>query len=201
MPTTLYASPFACSMATHIALEEEGQPYDVVWVDLASRRSRDGRALKDINPKNRVAALQDGERVITENPAILLYIAERSGWQGDRIALVEALCFVATEIHKQVLSLHYDPQAPEAARTFAKEQRLPAVLAHCQRLLERKPHLVGDSVSVADHFLFWALWLLKQAKVGLPAPLFAFLTRHAARPAVERVLARETAAYKEQGDL
>ncbi len=201
MTTTLYAIPFACSLAPHIALEELGEPFEVVWFDLAGRTDQENRPLADTNPKNKVAVLEDGERLLTENAAILYYLAERGGWQGDRVGLVEALSFVATELHKQVLSLHFDPAAPQAAKDFGRAVRLPPMLAFVDERLAARQHLLGAEVCVADHYLFWALWLMRQAQIALPEGLSAFLERHAARPAVARVLEREYEAFQRQGDL
>ena len=71
----LFYSPGACSLATHIALEEAGAEYEPVRVTLAK-----GEHLKPeylaINPHARVPALVTDQGVITENVAILNLIAD-----------------------------------------------------------------------------------------------------------------------------
>ena len=70
----LYYSPGACSLVSHIALEEAGADYEARQVVLASgdHLTPDYRA---INPHARVPALDIGGQVITESVAILNYIA------------------------------------------------------------------------------------------------------------------------------
>src|SRR5215218_5794285 len=70
----LFYSPGACSLAPHIVLEETGADYEPVRVALAKGEQRTPEYLK-INPKGRVPALADGDWVLTENPAILRYLA------------------------------------------------------------------------------------------------------------------------------
>lgn len=75
---TLYYSPGACSMASHIALEESGMPYETQQVLLPKGEHRTEAYLK-INPRGKVPALRlDDGRVITENTAILTYVAAQN---------------------------------------------------------------------------------------------------------------------------
>jgi glutathione S-transferase len=78
----LFHSPGACSLVPHIALEEAGADYEAVRVMLA-----DGEHLKPeylaINPHARVPALATEQGTITENVAILNYIADRFGAAGS----------------------------------------------------------------------------------------------------------------------
>ena len=74
---TLYYGPGACSMASHIVLEESGETYEPRKVDLAGGEQRTPDYHK-INPHGRVPALKldDGE-TISENTAILPYLGKR----------------------------------------------------------------------------------------------------------------------------
>ncbi len=71
----LFYSPGACSLVTHIALEEAGADYGAVRVMLA-----EGEHLKPdflaINPHARVPALANGHGIVTENIAILNLVAD-----------------------------------------------------------------------------------------------------------------------------
>src|SRR4051794_23191815 len=74
---TLYFSPGACSMASHIALEEIGQPYEEKQILLAKGEQKTAEYQK-VNPRGKVPALGiDGGRILTENTAILTYLARR----------------------------------------------------------------------------------------------------------------------------
>ena len=78
----LFHSPGACSLVPHIALEEAGTDFEAVRVTLAQ-----GEHLKPeylaINPHARVPALATNRGTITENVAILNYIADRFGAAGS----------------------------------------------------------------------------------------------------------------------
>jgi len=85
MTYRLYYSPGACSMATHIVLEEIGTPYELILI--CSRGEREGAmtasdAWRVMNPKGRIPALAGvpgssggAAELLTEAPAILFYLA------------------------------------------------------------------------------------------------------------------------------
>ena len=72
----LYYTTGACSMASNIALREAGIPFEMSKVDKRTKRA-DGVDFVTINPKGYVPALQlDDGQVLTENVAVLQYIAD-----------------------------------------------------------------------------------------------------------------------------
>jgi glutathione S-transferase len=100
---TLYYAPGACSMASHIVLEESGEKYEPRKVDLAGGEQRTEAYLK-LNPLGRVPVLglEDGTSV-TENTAILPYLGKRFGlWpkepQGEAKAL-SLIGYFASSVH------------------------------------------------------------------------------------------------------
>src|SRR5690606_5854745 len=79
----LYYSPGACSLASHIVAREAGVALDLAKVDLRSKKVEDGSDFLQVNPKGYVPALQlDDGQVLTENPAILQYLADRNPEAG-----------------------------------------------------------------------------------------------------------------------
>ncbi|MGA8357324.1 MAG: glutathione S-transferase N-terminal domain-containing protein, partial [Xanthobacteraceae bacterium] len=84
---TLYYAPGACSMASHIVLEESGETYQGRKVDLGKGEQRSEAYLK-INPQGRVPALGlDNGEFISENTAILPFLGKRFNlWANDPIA-------------------------------------------------------------------------------------------------------------------
>src|SRR5271154_3700555 len=72
----LYYAPGTCSLATHIALEEAGAPYEAVLVDFRSQTQRSPEYLA-VNPKGRVPALVTENGTLTETPALLCFVAQR----------------------------------------------------------------------------------------------------------------------------
>src|SRR5207253_3015804 len=84
---TLYYGPGACSMASHIVLEESGEKYEPRRMDLAKGEQRTPEYLK-MNPQGRVPLLQlDNGEPLAENTAILPYLGKRfTLWPTDPIA-------------------------------------------------------------------------------------------------------------------
>jgi glutathione S-transferase len=73
---TLYFSPGACSLASHIGLEETGAPYELKLILLSKGQQKTEAYLK-INPRGKVPALGIEGKVLVENTAILTYLARR----------------------------------------------------------------------------------------------------------------------------
>src|SRR5579872_3902828 len=102
----LFYSPGACSLAAHAALEEAGASYEIQLVDLKSGQQRSNDYLK-VNPKGRVPALATERGILTESPAILVYIAQRFPESklapvGDPFAFAEMQAFnvyLASTVH------------------------------------------------------------------------------------------------------
>jgi glutathione S-transferase len=70
-----YYAPHSCALASHIALEEAGASYEAVRVNFGASEQR-GAAYLTVNPKGRVPSLVTARGVLTETPAMLLYIAQ-----------------------------------------------------------------------------------------------------------------------------
>ena len=99
----LYYAPGACSMASHIVLEESGEKYEPKKVDLAGGEQRTEAYLK-INPQGRVPVLRlDNGEPLAENTAILPYLGKRFDlWPKDAVAEAKALStigFFAASVH------------------------------------------------------------------------------------------------------
>src|SRR5215207_8651633 len=100
---TLYYGPGACSMASHIVLEESGEKYEPKRMDLAKGEQRSESYLK-MNTLGRVPLLQlDNGDPLAENTAILPYLGKRFGlWPNDPVAEATALSmsgFFASSVH------------------------------------------------------------------------------------------------------
>ena len=100
-----FYSPGACSLAPHIVLEETGAAYEPMHIALAKGEQRTPEYLR-INPKGRVPALAEGAWTLTENPAILRYLARRFPetelWPNEtqeEARCAEWLAWLASTIH------------------------------------------------------------------------------------------------------
>lgn len=70
----LHYSPGACSLAVHIALEEVGAPFQLTLASTSDGSTQSPAHLR-LNPKGRVPVLVTGESILTEAPAILIFLA------------------------------------------------------------------------------------------------------------------------------
>jgi glutathione S-transferase len=189
----LYFSPGACSLAGHIALYEAGLKFNLEKVDLKTHTLEDGSPFTAINPKGYVPALQldDGE-ILTENVAILTYIADRApalippGPLG-RYRLLEMLAYISTEIHKSFAPLFHGAPEPEKKKAAeAIGRRLDFIAKGF-----KGPHLFGEKATVADAYLFVMLLWAERNKLPIPEPLAAFAQRMRSRPTVQAALKHE----------
>ena len=189
----LYLTPGACSLADHIALHEAGLEFDRIRVDLRTKRIEDGGDFNEINPKGYVPALVlDDGQLLTENVAILCWVAERApalAPQGDmgRIRLIEMLAFIATELHKPFVRAFFPTSDAEKDAARAIIDRRFSFVA--DRL--RGDYLFGSACSVADAYLYVMLRWARMQNLDLPEPLPAFFERVEARPAVRLALQHE----------
>jgi glutathione S-transferase len=196
----LYYAPGACSLAVHIALRETGRRFDAVAVDLAKHTLPDGASYLDVSPRGYVPLLEldDGARH-TEAASLLQYVADLApgrvliGEPGTarRLAVVEWLTFVSTELHKTFSPWLWHKETAESTKKAAKD-KLALRFAELDRVLATREFLAGD-YSVADAYAFtivnWANFLAIPLK---PYPhLEAYLARVSARPAVQEALTAE----------
>lgn len=195
----LYYAPGACSLSVHITLQEAGFAFALEKVDLATSRTETDVDYTTINPNGYVPTLvlDDGE-VLTEVPAILLYLADRAdkslappAGSMARYRLYSWLNFITLELHKAFGPL-FNPDTPDEWKTQLK-QTLAKRCDHVAAQLAGKQFLLGDSYTVADAYLFtvlgWSRWV--QFDLAPWPTINEYLGRIAARPAVQTALKDE----------
>lgn len=187
-----YYSPGACSLASHIALIEGGIAHDAVKVDLAKHLTESGEDFYAISPRGYVPGIDTDEfGLLTENPAVLMYLAERMGGLpgGEPFyRLIEWLGFIGTEIHggyHPLFGKDTEERQAKARATLAKKYALVA------QLMEGRSWLVGDGPSVADNYLFVTLLWAGKFGIELPQELKAYRQRNLEREAVAKAMAAE----------
>ncbi len=189
----LYYAPGGCSQASHIALIEAGLPHTLVKVG-RDRRLDDGRDFNLINVKGYTPALDLGDgTILTENLAILAYIADRSGkllaGEGlERWRALEATTFMTTEIHRNFVPFFRGGSEQEKA---AAAQSLLIRFGTLSDQLGDKPFLIGAQITIADCYLFIMLAWAAMTGVAVPPRLGAYLTRLKHVPSVAQALAAE----------
>jgi glutathione S-transferase len=203
----LYFAPLACSMASRISIDEAGVAATFVEVDPVTKRTLgDGADYHAVSPLGLVPALRTDEgEILTENAAILQYVAERAPAAAlapegplGRARLQQWLCFIGTELHKALFSPLLDRKAPEGAKAYALEKGASR-LAELDRHLEGRAFLL-DRFTVADAYLATVLNWTVATPIKLDAyPAVAtYLARMRARPSVARALAIEVPLYQQE---
>lgn len=194
----LYFAPLACSMATRIALYEAGADARFIQRD-RNKRLADGSDFYQVNPLGMVPTLRtDGGELLTENAAILQYVAacfpqaELAPAGGmERARLQQWLSFIGTELHKAVFIPLLQAKAPAEAKTYARglaEARFGILDKH---LMDRE--FLLDKFSVADAYLFTVLRWSSRIKLDLSGfkNVTAYMDRVAARPKVHEAMKAE----------
>jgi glutathione S-transferase len=203
----LYYAPGACSLASHIVLEEAKAPYTAQRVDLKNGEQRSPEYLK-INPKGRVPALATERGILTESPVILGYIAQEfpaakladnddSFTFGDMQAFN---LFLTATVHVAFAHVFRPTRYGDGdAVAAAMRAKASASLDESFALIDRKmsdgrPYVHGDRYTISDPYLLVFSRWLDRADLG-PVDKFERVAAHRkrieARPAVQKVLAAE----------
>jgi glutathione S-transferase len=190
----LYYAPGGCSLADHIALIETGLPYTLVKVG-RDKRTEDGRDFSRINSKGYLPALElDDGTILTENLAILAYIAHQAGAllpeEGiDRWRALEATEFMTTEFHGNFRPFFHQ-DATEAQRAKARQLLVNHFATMAEQLGDSR-YLVGDRMTIADPYLFVMLMWAGKSELEVPERLTGYLAGMKQMPSVARALADE----------
>ncbi len=201
---TLYYAPGTCAQAVLIALHEAGAAFEAKRLNFAENEQR-GAAYLAINPKGRVPALVTAQGVLSETPALLLYVAQT--YPGAQLAplndpfqlahMQEFNSFLASTVH---VSHAHRPRASRWADDEAAQAAMRAKVPHNMReaftMIEQhylgdKPWVMGDQYTVADGYLFTIASWLKSDSVDIAEfpRVAAHFARVKARPAVQKALA------------
>ncbi len=200
----LYYAPGACSIGIHVLLEEIGKPYEAARVNF-----QEGQQYKpeftSINPKSKVPTLQrDDGSVLTEYPAIALWLAASNPEAGlmpkgtdDLARAVEATDYCVATLHMQGFSRMFRPGnfSPDEADHDKVKARGEEIFSKGLDLLDKalagKEHVTG-SYSFADSAVFYvSFWWNGRLKKDLPGNVAAHYGRMKARPAVQRTFEQE----------
>ncbi len=195
----LYYSPGACSLASHITLNEAGVEFTAEKVNLKDKRTETGADFLAVSPRGAVPTLVlDGGEVLTEGVAIMQHVMD-SAKPGSlpapgtlaRARLAEALNYVSTEVHKT-----YSPFF-RGLEGEAKAKQIDLLNARLKvvedRLADGRAWLAGADYTPADAYLFTVTNWSKGIGHDLAAfPLVTALREKvAARPAVQAAMKAE----------
>ena len=203
----LFYSPGACSLASHIALEEAGAPYELMRLNFKADDQRKPEYLK-VNPKGRVPALVTDRGILTESPAILAYIAQ--AYPAAKLAPTDPFDFARAQAFNSYLcsTVHVSHAhrvrgnrwVDDPAALKEMQRKVPETVGAAFALIENGmlegPWVMGKDYSICDGYLFtMAQWMEGDGVDLSKLPrVMEHRARVAERPAVKRALAQEAAA-------
>ena len=203
----LYYSTGSCARASHIALEEAGADYEAIRISLKDGDQRKPEYLA-MNPKGRVPVLITDKGILTENVAILAFVAQ-SHPKANLAPLDDPFGFAKVQAFNSYLSstLHVahahkgrgSRWVDDAAAMEAMKKKVPQTVGDCFAMIENEmfegPWVIGSQYTIADAYLYTlATWMEGDSVDPARFPkLLDHRQRMEARPAVKRVLAAENA--------
>ena len=201
---TLYFSPGACSMASHIGLEEIGAPYEKKPTLLAKGEHKTEAYLR-INPRGKVPALAVDGQILTENAAILTYLGRRFPEKNllpkdplEEARCISAMVWFSNSVHP-FYTQYLRPERyaeGEAAQAAVKDMARRTFIAQCGEIdgmLQGRAWIMGEQFTVADGYaLVFYGW---GVRAGFPMQdlksYTAWKDRMLQRPRVRKVLEEE----------
>lgn len=172
----LYYAPGTCAMADHIALEWIGKPYTAQRL---SREEMKSAEYLRLNPAGAVPTLEHEGWVLTQNVAILNYLADSfpeaklggDGTPKSRAEVNRWLSFLNADVHPAFHPLFgttaylEDDASIEKSKSHARE-KLRTFFERANKQLEGRDWLTGAR-SMADPYLFVVLRWARAMKVDL----------------------------------
>lgn len=189
------------ALAPHIVLEELGAPYEIELVDF-TQQAQKSEAYLSLNPKGRVPALLTEAGILTETPAILVYLAQTNpdagliptepfgfGQVQEFNNYLAATVHVA-HAHKHRGSRWSDDKSAHTSMTAKVTENMTDCASVIERHYLKGPFVMGDKFTICDPYLYLVgLWLHAD---GVDVERFPKILQHfktmSARPAVESVM-------------
>lgn len=196
------------SIRVRWTLQELGLEFESVPVNMIAGEHRSPEFLK-INPAGKLPVLVDGELVLTESVAIVLYLAEKYSDKGlvptnlgQRAQLNRWLLFAATELEQPLWRIaRHTTLYPEDRRlpgdmVLAREE-FGAMADVLEEHMSGRQFVVGDTVTVADFVVAYTLDWANEVRLLDDFPeLQAYMERMYARPNAPLRIAEALASIK-----
>lgn len=208
----LYYFPGACSLATHIVLEWLGAPYETVKLEPAGTKSPEFLAL---NPNGAVPLLVDDDFVLSQNAAILYYLAERypngrllgDGTVRGRADVLRWVSLLNSDVHPAFKPIfkpsrfHPDAALAKAIADTARSN-VREYLERIDGRLQGREWIAGER-SIADPYLFVMLrWTVKlHIDASGLENLARFYSRMHTDPGVRAAILAEEGSFDAQARL
>jgi glutathione S-transferase len=201
MTTKLYYAPGACSLASHIALEESGIPYETERLNLAQGDQRKPEYLK-LNPNGKVPTLVVDGKILTENVAILTYVGggypnaglwPKKTW--EQAQALSLMAWLSNTVHT-AYGRYFRPERFVGEEAAAETVKAKARESFEASLRQIDAHLEGRKWAASNHFTvvdgYLVVFYRWGNRAGLPVKSMKHYTRLVeealGRPAVTKVM-------------
>lgn len=189
-------------------LQELNAEFEFVRVNILAGENLHPDFLR-LNPAGKLPVLVDGDFVLTESAAIVMYLAEKYGDKGLRPADLKERAqayrwslFAVTELEqplwriaKHTFLYPEDKRLPEDI-ALAKEE-FAAMAAVLDRHMDGRAFIVGDNITVADCVTAYVLdWGNENGLIDSFPNLKAYLERMYARPRAPQRIAEAVASLQ-----
>ena len=196
----LYEFAFTRSIRARWTLQELGVDFEAITVNLGAGEHRRPEFLA-INPAGKLPALVDGDLVLTESAAIVVYLAEkyRKFLPTDprgRAEVNKWLLFTVTELEQPLWRIAKNRNLyPQAQRLAADiplaSQDFRAMAEVAEQHMQGRTFVAGDSLTVADFVLAYTLdWANEVRLLDRCPQLVAYMERMYARPKAPKRIAQ-----------
>ncbi|WP_437708421.1 glutathione S-transferase family protein [Sorangium sp. So ce448] len=182
------------SIRVRWTLQELGVDFETVQVNLRAGEHRRPEFLK-LNPAGKLPVLVDGDLVLTESVAIVLYLAEKYPEKGllpadprERAKVNQWLLFAATELEQPLwrIARHkflYPEDKRQPGDIPVARDDFKAMAAVLEKHMDQRQFVVGDRVTVADLVMAYTLdWANEADLLGDFPQLRSYMDRMYARP-------------------
>ena len=203
-----YYAANTCALATHIALIDADAQFETVRLSFRHQDQRKPDYLA-INPKGRVPSLVTEKGVLSETPALLVYIAQRYPRANlapldDPFALAQAqafnsyLCSTCHVAHAHRMRGYRWVDADDTGAIDAMKRKVPASVTQCFEVIEhgmlQGPWVMGERYTICDPYLFTlSQWLEGDGVDMAKLPrVVAHRARMVDRANVKRAIAEQT---------
>ena len=161
---TLYYARNTCAFAAHVVLEDAEATYKTVEIDF-KKAEQNSINYKKINPKQRVPALLTSRGILTETPAIMLYIAqeypEKNLVPTDNFQFARAQSFnayLASTVHVAHSHKHRGTRwATDENALSNMTSKVRENMTECGKFIENElltgPWVLGNTYSICDPYL------------------------------------------------
>jgi len=205
MNLTFFHAPNSRSGATRILLEELGAPYDLHVLNLKKNEQRAPSYLA-VNPMGKVPAIVHDDALVTEQPAIFIYLADLFPEAGLAPALGDPLrgpylrwlAFYGSSFEPAIndVAMKREPAPP----MMCPYGDFDTMLATLTRQLRAGPYLLGERFSAADVLWGTALGWITMFKLVPELPeVMTYIDRVSSRPAARRAAEADAQLAAAQG--